>query len=77
MLDDLAACFFMLKGDMANFRAVLRARREYAKMRPLFEADRQENLRKSVCDEITGRYKFSILWQSKIRGRNAYAELVG
>ena len=77
VLDDLAACFFMLKGDMANFRAVLRARREYAKMRPLFEADRQENLRKSVCDEITGRYKFSILWQSKVRGRNAYAELVG
>ena len=77
VLDDLAACFFMLKGDMANFRAVLRARREYAKMRPLFEADRQENLRKSVCDEITGRYKFRILWQSKVRGRNAYAELVG
>lgn len=76
VLDDLAACFFILKGDIANCRAVLRARKEYVRMRPLFEADRQENLRKSVCDEIAGRYKFSILWQAKVRGRNVYEELV-
>lgn len=76
ILDYMAACFFLLKGDRANFHAVLQARKEYTAIRSQFEADREKNLQKSVCKDVTGRYKFSILWQAKVRGKRTYAELI-
>lgn len=74
-LDCLAALFFLLKGDWANFQAVLKARREYRNMRPLFAADRVENLRYTVCQTIPERFCGSILWQAKLRGRKTFASL--
>ena len=74
-LDYLAALFFLLKGDVSNFRAVLQARKEFLRLRPEFVSDRQENLDKTVLADIPERFKFSILWQSKLLGRKKYADL--
>ena len=76
-LDYLAVCFFFLRGEGASARAVLQARREYATMRPQFEADRKENIRKSVCVDIRERYSFSLLWLVKMKGKKTFTELVG
>lgn len=62
-------CSFCLKGDVSNFRAVLQARKEFLRLRPEFVSDRQENLDKTVLADIPERFKFSILWQSKLLGR--------
>lgn len=74
-LDYVAACVFLLKGDWGNFRAVIQARKEYARLRPQFKADRQENLDKAVGFNVSGRFSFSILWQSKVRGHKKYSDL--
>lgn len=76
-LDYIAAFVFLLKGDFSNFKAVCRARREFRKMRPQFRGDRTENLRRAVAKDIPERVCFSILWQSKIRGRKVFSRLPG
>lgn len=48
LLDYVAALKFLLTGDAPNFRAVLRARKEFKRMRPDFEADRTRNLQLAV-----------------------------
>ena len=48
LLDGIAALKFLLTFDTANFRAVWRARQEFARMRPDFEKDRAHNLALSV-----------------------------
>lgn len=72
LLDYAAALSFMMKGDMKNFCAVLQARREYKRLRPQFDSDRRENLGKAVLTEIPERCRYSILWQSKVRGKKQY-----
>lgn len=74
-LDYLACCFYACKGEWANARAVLQARKEFATLRPQFAADRKENLEKTVCSDIRERYRFSLLWQVKIKGRKTYLKL--
>lgn len=74
-LDYLAALFFLLKGDVSNFRAVLQARKEFLRLRPEFASARQENLDKTALADIPEHFKFSILWQSKLLGRKKYADL--
>ena len=74
-LDYLAALAFLLKGDRANAGAILLARREYKHMRPLLEADREQNLRYATTVELSGRFGFSILWQAAVRGRKFYSSL--
>lgn len=48
VLDCVAALSFLLKGQFANMWAVLRARRAFHSLRPLFAADREENLKKNI-----------------------------
>ena len=75
MLDYMAAVSFLLKGGFANFKAVFKARRDFRRMLPSFMADREENLSKSVTGDIPERFRFSILWQSKIKGRRTFGRL--
>ena len=63
-LDWIAALKFLLTGDVKNFKAVIKARKEFARMRPDFEKDRKHNLQLSVNGgkHIEGRIDRSILW---------------
>lgn len=75
ILDYVAAAVFLLKGDWGNVRAVIEARREFHRLRSQFTADRQTNLVLTVDDAPAGYFHFSILWQSKIRGKKVYSLL--
>ena len=75
VLDYVAAAVFVLKGDLKNAVTVYKARREYVSMRPLFKADREENLRRTVVNDIPERKKYSIVWQSKLRGKKRFVQL--
>lgn len=75
-LDHVAALKFFLTGDTANARAVLRARREFVRMRPHFGADRAENLRKAVTDDIAERVPFSLLMAYYLHRRQTFPQLV-
>ena len=77
VLDYLAAVSFLLKGERANFKAVLKARRDFRQMLPSFVADRKENLLKSATDNIPERFRFSVLWRSKAKGKKTFSRLFG
>ena len=66
---------FFLKGDLKNSKAIFKARKEFKRLRKDFAADRTENLRKTEVCEVTGRYPFSILWQSKVKGKKIFSKL--
>lgn len=75
VLDWLAAAAFLVQGRVGDFRAVVRARREYRRMRPLYRAAREENLRAVRLNDIPERRRFSLLWQYYVRGRKSFSAL--
>ena len=72
LLDYVAAFVFLVKGDRANCKAVMQARHDFRRMRPLYESVRNENLRQTVVEDIPERALFSILWQSKVLRRTKF-----
>jgi GT2 family glycosyltransferase len=74
-LDMLAAMQFLVKGDVENFRAVIRASKEFKRMRPDFEADRKRNLERRKVDEVKERRRFSLLWRFYVGGKKTYKEI--
>ena len=50
-LDYVAAFTFLLKGQLDNARAVMRARKEYKQICPSFSSSRKENLRKTSLNQ--------------------------
>ena len=75
LLDWVAACVFLLKGDGKNFRAVIKARKEFNRMRPDFASSRAENRAKAVADSIPEKADYSILWKFHARRNKAYSQL--
>lgn len=74
-LDLVAAFKELLTGHWQNFRAIRRARRDFRKLRPEYEAVRADNLRRATTDLIPERTAFSLLWQYYVRRRTTYDRL--
>ena len=75
VLDCVAALSFLLKGQFANMWAVVRARRAFQSLRPLFAATREENLKKTSLGVIPERTKNSILAQFYLHGKKVFSQL--
>lgn len=75
LLDYVAALKFLVTGHIGDFKAVMRARREYKKMRPSFEEARRENLEKAVAASIPQIFSFSLLWQYYVRGKKKFSQI--
>lgn len=75
LLDYVAAFKFLVSGNIPDFKAVIKARREFTNIKSQYAGKRAENLEKSVCGDIPQRTKFSILWQYYARGKKLYNEL--
>lgn len=74
VLDYVAAMKFLATASWGDFKAVLKARRDYKKMRGDYDAVRNENLAKSKGGP-SGRSGFSILWQYYAKGKKAFSQL--
>lgn len=74
-LDYIAVLTFLLKGQLGNARAVIRARKEYKQICPSFSSSRKENLRKTSLNPTPERIKSSILWQFYVRGCKRFSQL--
>lgn len=72
-LDYVAAVKFLLSGDIKDFKAVVKARREYRKMRHDFLPDRIENIRCAVCENIPQMSNRSILWEYYVKGNRLFS----
>lgn len=73
LLDYVAAFKFLFTGEWGNFKAVLRARRDFANMNKEFSASREENMRHAVAPSLLGG--FSLLWQYYARGKRLFSQL--
>ena len=75
LLDYVAALKFLLTCGFGDFKAVLRARRDYRKMRDSYAMVRKENLAKTVEQGLCCRSPFPILWRYHFGGKKFYSEL--
>lgn len=75
LLDYVAALKFLLTGAWGDFKAVLRARREYRRMRSGYKSVREQNLAAAVTVEIKERSRFSLLWQYYLKGKKRFSQL--
>lgn len=72
LLDYVAALKFLFTGNWGDFRAVVRARRDFQRMKNDFAVSRAENMSKTVVAEPEGLFSFSILWQYFFKRRRTF-----
>ena len=75
LLDWIAAFVFLLRGERGSAYAVLRARKEFKRIRPEFAVSRAENLIKSVNRVIPERVNYSILWKFHVGRKRLFSSL--
>lgn len=74
-LDMVAALQFVLKCEWGNVRAIFRARRDYASMRPGYQSARAENMSKTMLPFPPERFSWSLLWNYYLRGIRYFNQL--
>ena len=75
LLDYVAAVKFLLTGYWGDFKAVLRARCEYRRLRSGYRSVREQNLAVTVAPVIKERATFSLLWQYYLKGKKYFSQL--
>lgn len=76
VLDYVAAIeMLVLKRSLGDFKAVCRARREFARWKREFKVDRRLIQSGAVVDDIPERRRFMLLWQYYAKGRKTFAQL--
>ena len=73
LLDCVAAFKFLMCGGWGDFKAVLKARRDYCRMRDSFSGDRERNLALTVASQENVRP--FLLWQYYARGKKRFYSL--
>lgn len=76
VLDYVAALSFVLKFQFSNAWAVIRARRDFRRMQPSFEASRLENLACTRHFSLPEQFSGSLLWQFYVRGKKTFSQLL-
>ena len=75
VLDYVAAFKFLLTGAFGDFKAVLRARSEYRRLRGEYKPVREQNLAAATVPVIEERARFSLLWQYYVKGKKHFSQL--
>lgn len=75
LLDYVAALQMLLKGNWGDFKAVVKARRDYNRWKADFTADRDAIHKNTKCDIVTEQIPISILWQYYFKGIKKYSDL--
>lgn len=75
-LDLVAILQMSASGKAANAKATIKALRDFRKIKPEFEASRNENIRLRTKKNIEERLNFLLIWQVYINKKKRYNELV-
>lgn len=75
-LDMLAAVMFLCKFHWGDFTAVIRARREFRRLKPEFQDSRRENLEAASAHDIPERVQLSLLWRYHVKRERTYNRLM-
>lgn len=74
-LDYLAAFELLLRFNVGEFKAIVKARRDFNRQKKELEADRREIQANRVDSDIPEQRRFSLLWQYYIKGRRNFSAL--
>lgn len=75
ILDWVAAAQFIAKLDFANARAIFKARSDYRSWRKDFEADRQENMARTIINPIPEIRNVSLILNYYLKGKKKFSQL--
>lgn len=75
VLDYVAALKYLLSFSWGDFKAVLKARRDYKRMRGDYSGVRCDNIAATVNNNIEERRGFSILWQYYFCRKKRFSQL--
>ncbi|MBO5787829.1 MAG: glycosyltransferase family 2 protein [Bacteroidaceae bacterium] len=75
LLDYVAALKFAVTGEWLHCRAVLKARRDYGRMKKEYSAVRSANLAATLAGDIKERSGFMLLWRYYACGAKRYSQL--
>ncbi|MDR0811467.1 MAG: glycosyltransferase family 2 protein, partial [Paludibacter sp.] len=75
LLDYIAAVQFFITGHAQNALSIVKARRDYNKMRSAFSAKRNENLLYATVLEDNTLLKKSVVWNYYFRGKKTFKEI--
>ena len=76
LLDYVAALQMLVSGNgVADFKAVLRARRDFKKWRSEYKAERMKIQQMRTADAAPELSGFSILWQYYVKGIKKFSAL--
>ena len=75
VLDYVAAFKFALTGESGHFKAVLRARRDFRRMKREYAATREANLAATRTVDIKERTAYLLLWHRYAKGEKYYSDL--
>ncbi|MCK9156062.1 MAG: glycosyltransferase family 2 protein [Paludibacteraceae bacterium] len=73
-LDYLSAFVFLFKGDVANFKAIYRARKDFKKILPTYKEARKNNLANMKVSDIKEIYNGSIVYDFFVKGTRAFRD---
>lgn len=75
LLDFVAALKFAVAGEWLHCKAVLKARRDYGRMKKEYSEVRSANLAATVAGDIKERSGFMLLWRYYACGSKRYSQL--
>ena len=75
VLDFLAFVHLLLQGNFKNAKAVLKAHRDFLKMKTSYKSIRNENIAQATITDISTQYKKNILWKFYVDRKKTYASL--
>lgn len=75
-LDMLAILMFIVGGKIGDAKAVIKARKDFSKIKPGFLDKRIENLREASLEDIPERHKFSLIWNYYVKKRKYFSDIL-
>ena len=76
-LDFVAAVQFLVKGDLANMKAIRKAHKEFATLIPYYASIRQNTqAKRNLSKTLPELVSLSILWQYYVRRRKTFSQLL-
>ena len=76
-LDFVAAVQFLVKGDLANMKAIRKAHKEFATLIPYYASIRQHiQAQRNLSQTLPELVSLSILWQYYVRRRKTFSQLL-
>ena len=76
MLDFIAAMQFLLKGDLANMKAVFKAAKIFSQLKKSISPVREQIQASRAATSLPDHTDISILWQYYAKGRKTYSQLM-